>query len=154
MTAAAVLAADPGVTCGFCLLAPGAPPLAYSCCHHAAYGLAVFLIESGGGPARTVAAGEEFREGRGAGARRPGAAVTRQVIADLDDLLGWHWRPAATVKPWATDKRLIAAGLYDLTAKMTDGRDAARHAVFCAVHDAGWPDPLSKDGPAFWRAMA
>ena len=150
-----VLAVDPGPTSGFVLLAPGCPPLAYSCNHRAAYGLACFLISSAGNGnlAVVTAAGEEFREGRGAGARRAGGQVTRQVIADLSDLLGWHWRPAVTVKAWATDKRLLAAGLYDLTAKMPDSRDAARHSLYAAVHDAGWPDPLSKDGPAFWGAM-
>lgn len=136
------------------LLAPGSPPLAFSCCHAAAYWLASMLIEGCEGPAHIVAAGEEFREGRGPGARQTGAAVTRAVIADLSQLRDWHWRPAATVKVWATDRRLQKAGLFDLTAKMADARDAARHAIFCAVHDCGWPDPLSKDGPAFWQAMA
>jgi len=26
-----------------------------------------------------------------------------------------------------------------------------RHALFCAAHDCGWPDPLGKEGRAFWR---
>jgi hypothetical protein len=50
------------------------------------------------------------------------------------------------VKPWATDKRLTAAGLLAMTAKMADARDACRHALYTAVHDAGIPDPLSAAG--------
>lgn len=57
-------------------------------------------------------------------------------------------RPAVAVKPWATDARLDAAtsgpGLLQALKGMTHARDAARHALFCAVHDAGLPDPLSK----------
>ena len=149
---AVVLAADPGSTCGFCLLAPGCVPLVYACNHAAAYGLACFLIEANDGPATMICAGEAFVPGRGAGARQAGAAVTRALIADLSDLTGWHWRSAAMVKPWAR-LRLKAAGLYDVTAKTADGRDAAMHAIFAGVHDCGWPDPLSKDGPAFWKGM-
>jgi hypothetical protein len=48
------------------------------------------------------------------------------------------------VKPWATDERLEAAGLLDLTKGMRHARDAARHALFTAVKDGGVPDPLSK----------
>jgi hypothetical protein len=47
------------------------------------------------------------------------------------------------VKPWATDERLAAAGLLDPTKGMRHARDAARHALFCAVRDFGLPDPLS-----------
>lgn len=146
-----IIGADPGATCGIALLMPDGPPLVYSCNHHAAYGLVSWLIEANEGPADIIAAGEAFVPGRGAGARMTGAAVTRSLIDDLDDLLGWHWRSAAAVKPWATDRRLDAAGLLTITAKMPDGRDAARHALFAAVHDAGWPDPLSREGKAFYN---
>jgi hypothetical protein len=55
-----------------------------------------------------------------------------------------HARAAADVKPWATDKRLEAAGLLEpLTTGMRHARDAARHALFCAVRDYGLADPLS-----------
>lgn len=51
-------------------------------------------------------------------------------------------RTAATVKPWATDKRLdVAFGL--VFRGMPHAKDAARHALYAAVHDLGWPDPLS-----------
>jgi hypothetical protein len=52
------------------------------------------------------------------------------------------------VKPWAVDKRLHAAGLLDMTAGMRHARDAARHALFCAVKDYGLPDPLSSKAGA------
>jgi hypothetical protein len=52
-------------------------------------------------------------------------------------------RTAALVKPWATDKRLVAAGLLDITRGLPHARDGARHALFSAHHDSGAPDPLS-----------
>ncbi len=156
-----ILAADPGPTTGFCLLRlergydddspfKDSPlriteRLIYACNSLAAYGLAEYLVESNEGPAQIVAAGEEFREGTGAGARGHEAAVTRSVIADLSSLpLDWIWRPAATVKPWSTDVRLAKAGLLDITVKSVDARDAARIALFSATHDCGLPDPLSR----------
>lgn len=55
-----------------------------------------------------------------------------------------HERKAAEVKPWATDKRLAAAGLYVRTTGMPHARDSARHALFSHVRDTGAPDPLSR----------
>jgi hypothetical protein len=119
--------------------------LIFACNHEAAYPLASWLIESNAGPATVIGAGEAFVAGRGAGARQTGAAVTRQVIADLSSLpIAWQWRTASEVKTWATDVRLKASALYDMTVKSIDARDAARIALFCAVADAGLPDPLSK----------
>ena len=78
--------------------------------------------------------------------------MTRQVIADLSSLRepggspgSWIWRSASDVKPWARG-RLARAGLLDMTVKSVDARDAAMHALFSAVHDAGLPDPLSRKG--------
>lgn len=51
-------------------------------------------------------------------------------------------RPAGTVKPWATDKRLEAAGLLKLAGSSPHIRDAGRHMLFGACQ-AGLPDPLS-----------
>lgn len=53
-------------------------------------------------------------------------------------------RNAATVKAWATDQRLEAAGLLEACKGMRHARDAGRHALYAAVADAGLPDPLSK----------
>ncbi len=52
-------------------------------------------------------------------------------------------RNASQIKAWATDARLEAAGLLEVTKGMRHARDAARHALFAAVRDAGLPDPLS-----------
>lgn len=70
--------------------------------------------------------------------------VTRAIIHALLDLeADAVVRPAAQVKPWATDKRLDAAGLLEHTTGMHHARDAARHVLFAAV-DAGIArDPLS-----------
>jgi hypothetical protein len=51
-------------------------------------------------------------------------------------------RPAGTVKPWATDKRLDDAGLLKLAGTSPHIRDAGRHMLFSACQ-AGLPDPLS-----------
>jgi hypothetical protein len=55
-----------------------------------------------------------------------------------------HARTAAAVKPWATDRRLAAAGLLKRTTGMPHARDSARHALFSHVRDTGAPDPLSR----------
>lgn len=74
-------------------------------------------------------------------------------------------RTASQVKLWATDARLRRAvganhvmsdefdpmpSLYDATAKLRHARDAARHALFAAVQDVRWPDPLSR---AYWEPL-
>lgn len=51
---------------------------------------------------------------------------------------------ASRVKAWATDGRLLAAGLMEPTKGMPHARDAARHALFTAVHDGKCPDPYSR----------
>lgn len=66
-------------------------------------------------------------------------------------------RSASQVKAWATDTRLKAAtgaaeaefgrppaSLYDATKRLPHARDAARHALFAAVRDVRWLDPLSR----------
>jgi hypothetical protein len=83
--------------------------------------------------------------------------VTRDLIGTLQEVweehdstaegrrgARWFQRPAAHVKPWATDERLEAAGLLEATKGMRHARDAARHALFAACKDGGIPDPLSK----------
>jgi hypothetical protein len=89
-------------------------------------------------------------------AARSGSAfagrITRELVAALQALAVDHaagtaldvvTRPAALVKPWATDQRLEAAGLLDSTKGMGHARDAARHALYAAVHDGIARDPLS-----------
>lgn len=75
---------------------------------------------------------------------------TAQVMSQVGELrtvLDYHGvpviaRPAGTVKPWATDKRLEAAGLLRLAGTSPHIRDAGRHMLFSACQ-AGLPDPLS-----------
>jgi hypothetical protein len=79
-------------------------------------------------------------------ARDAGRHALYCAVKDWADSLvevTYHARSASTVKPWATDARLERAGLLDLTAGMRHARDAARHALFCAVKNCGLPDPLS-----------
>lgn len=142
------LGVDPGPATGIALLAYHGVPLVIQCNAVAAWGLVSWLASGLDYP---VAGGlEAFVPGRGAGARDEGAAVTRGLITELRALerVQWHVRSAAAVKPWATDKRLLAAGLLAYCKGMPHAADACRHSLFCAVHDLGWPDPLSKE----WRA--
>ncbi|TDB80191.1 hypothetical protein E1091_19330 [Micromonospora fluostatini] len=99
-----------------------------------------------------VVAYERFVVGRRAGQSSSAAAGerTRTMVGEVEAWArGAQWRrvyarSAAEVKPWATDLRLAAAGLLDLTKGMRHARDAARHALYCAVRDLGLADPLSR----------
>jgi hypothetical protein len=55
-------------------------------------------------------------------------------------------RPARDVKPWATDRKLEAAGLGRemFPAAMKHAKDGARHALFAACKDLGLRDPQSR----------
>lgn len=148
-----VLGVDPGMTTGLFWLPVTGLPLAFQCNAPGAYPLASWLLEAHDGPVTVTCAGERFTAGRGAGARGLPATATRKVIADLDGLAQWHWRSAAQVKPWATDRRLAAAGLAQACHGMPHAADAARHALFAAVHDAGYPDPLRREAAAAWQLL-
>lgn len=84
--------------------------------------------------------------GRASRSSTPGAGEeTRGQIGALSRLFpGIVERSASQVKPWATDARLDAAVLLEDLKGMRHARDAARHALFAAVHDLGLPDPLSR----------
>lgn len=105
---------------------------------------------------RPVIALERFIVGRRAAqSSTPAAgAITRGMVGAIEawaerNSVECIARAAADIKPWAVDKRLAATrpvgnpGLLDLTTGMRHARDAARHALFCAVKDYGLPDPLS-----------
>lgn len=75
--------------------------------------------------------------------------VTRKLIGALtavgaDYDVAVISKPAGLVKPWATDHRLDAAGFLDPTKGMQHARDAARHALYVAVHQGVTRDPLSR----------
>lgn len=94
---------------------------------------------------------EKFVVGPRAGrSSTPGAGQTaRDLVGALSELgrsLGARVavRPAVLVKQWATADRLRAAGLV-VPAGMGHSVDAARHALYEAVHSGLLPDPLSAD---------
>lgn len=96
---------------------------------------------------------EQFVIGRRSGRSSSAKAgqITRSLIGlleaqllDDNEVQLVKLRSASVVKTWATDQRLAKAGLIAATVGMTHARDAARHALFTAVADAGVPDPLSR----------
>jgi len=153
-----VIGIDPGPVPGIVLLDPTGVVHAVQCSHTVASVLFAALLDQQ--PATpTVVQIEKFVVGRRAGASSSAKAgeQTRELIGRLREVwetfdssvngrLGGHWfeRTASQVKPWATNERLAAAGLLAKTEGMRHARDGARHAIYCAVHDAGLPDPLSK----------
>lgn len=146
-----VLGIDPGPTTGIALLARNGVPLVIQCNATAAWGVVAWLAADPMLDLPLWGGIEAFAPGRGAGARDTGAAVTRGLISELTQMttgplsrVVWQHRNAAAVKPWATDTRLAKAGLTGPTVGMPHARDACRHALYCAVHDLGWPDPLSR----------
>jgi hypothetical protein len=75
--------------------------------------------------------------------------VTRELVEELKaaaEVMRYPvaLRSAVAVKTWATDARLERAGLLEPVKGMRHARDAARSALFAAVHDGHVPDPLSK----------
>lgn len=102
------------------------------------------------GMAHAVVQIEKFVIGRGSMKSGAAGATTRDLIGKLEreirDLpnVTVVQRPAAQVKPWATDARLDKVGLLDATKGMRHARDAARHALYAACKDGGIPDPLSR----------
>lgn len=104
-----------------------------------------------GQPASRVLAVERFVVGaRSARLSTSGAAAaTRDMVGSVVELAGGLMdvrviqRCAGEVMPWASDKRLLAVGLFDATRGMQHARAACRHALFSAVRDCGLTDPLS-----------
>jgi hypothetical protein len=102
---------------------------------------------------RRIASLEKFVTGASAGSRGKPADVTRQLVYELAEVLqefGYavKIRPAADVKPWASDKRLIAAGVgTKAQVERTDFRhmmDGARHCLLGAREAGIIADPLLK----------
>jgi hypothetical protein len=125
------------------------PPVinAYQCSAATAPGLLNLLLDTYQDDGWTAGQMEHFVHGN-----LPNSPVTVRLEDELGDVAeawGLHLtrRPMATVKPWATEKRMKAAGLIAaIPAKMVDCRAAGKHAMQCAVRDADVPDPLSKAG--------
>lgn len=142
-----VMGIDPGPVVGIAVIGfdPRVEPTIAQCSWNAFDDV---LLALGG---RSALAVEQFVIGRlTARANDPGANRAARAVIDRcqhyarEHALLCYLRSAATVKPWATDERLAAAGLLAPTKGMPHARDAARHALFTAVAEFGRPDPLSK----------
>jgi hypothetical protein len=109
------------------------------------------------GTGRRSGSVEKFVTGASAGSRGKAADVTRQLVMELAEVLqlfGYQVsiRPAADVKPWASNKRLAAAGIAPgergMHGDMNHAYDAARHALYGAREAGIALDPLRRDAPA------
>lgn len=163
MRRALVIGVDPGLTTGVFAVPyiegiPGAAPIAVQVLGSEGVAPIVTALLQRSAMENLVAV-EAFIVGPRASRSSSANAgkVTRDLIRQLRDLVHMPWfskgtefvsRPAATVKPWATDKRLEAAGLLEHTTGMHHARDAARHALFAAVHEGLTRDPLSSKAAA------
>lgn len=144
-----VIGVDPGPTPGIVVLGPDSRPEVVQCSAGVAVALVDALVDQA--PGTVLLAVEEFVVGpRAARSSSAGAgAVTRDLIGALaqlardNEVVLVRYR-AADVKPWATDRRLAAAGLVEPTKGMRHARDAARMALYASVRDAGFADPLSR----------
>lgn len=157
------LGIDPGPTTGVALLRLGGPgPLAagaeiFQCSYSAAPWLVSALLD------RLAAAGspclggiESFVRGAGAGARKRTGRATADQVAALREVFAARGVPlrernAGTVKPWAERndcKRLRASGLLDLVPGSAHAKSALGQALYTAVTDCDYPDPLSQRGVA------
>lgn len=152
MTATIVVGIDPGPTTGIAALpfsgtdAMG-DPMVLQCDHFSALFFIRSLVDEHQQYAPMLAV-EQFviggRSGRSGNAHA--GQITRNLIGALsaEFLADVVLRAAGQVKPWATDRRLAAAGLTGPTTGMNHARDAARHALFAAVHSGISRDPMSK----------
>jgi hypothetical protein len=148
-----IIGVDPGPATGIVTLhwAPGVitwPPeiRAYQCSAGTAPKLLKLLLEQ-----EVWTAGQIEHFVHGNLPNSPTTVALENELADIAENWGLRLarRPMATVKPWASEKRLAAAGLIRaVPAKMVDARAAGRHAVYCAVNGAHLPDPLSKGARA------
>ncbi len=152
-----VIGVDPGPIPGIVALrghaGPNHPPVlpvVLQCHHDSAVLLVETLLASRLDDHPVIIAVEQFVVGpRAARSRTPQAgATTRNLVgalraAAVNQFAQLEVRSAVTVKPWATDARLAAAKLVDPTKGMPHARDAARHALFAAVHAGLLADPLS-----------
>lgn len=149
---------DPGPATGLCLLDYRDGQLAGRMLLQAAADCAAAVLrdllesrKNGMIAGRRVGSVEKFVTGASAGSRGKAADVTRQLVMELAEVLqlfGYmvNIRPAADVKPWASNKRLVAAGIVasekGMHGDMIHSYDAARHCLYGA-HDAGVvADPL------------
>lgn len=159
VTITSVIGIDPGPTTGICLLdyvSGCAYPLPecnvtliQTPAANAARVLEAYLVHyyQDSRVTKRYGAVEAFRTGNAAGTKMKTGDLTRQYVMTLTEtlqLFGYYTqiRPAADIKPWATDKRLVRAGIIVNTSLKHAG-DAGRHALYAAVKDANMKDPLA-----------
>lgn len=122
---------------------------AYQCNASSVSAMVYWLLGDYGENGTLLGEIEEFRTGRGAGSRGGHASLTREMVSTLTALAAERGvklavRHSSQVMPWATDKRLEAAGILDATTGLVHARAASRHCLYAACHDGGLPDPLSR----------
>jgi hypothetical protein len=152
-----VLGIDPGPSTGIGLLRRDGRARAFQCDAGAAAWLLTAVCADAVLAGRGAAGIEGFAPGNGPGAVMRAGRLTRDQVRQLEAVAaGWGIpvtaRYMAHVRPWASDERLRRAGLYELTAGGAHCRAAMRHALFCAVHDCGWPDPVGREGRSYTAA--
>lgn len=161
-----VIGIDPGPVVGMCMLHAGTvsllqcdPEMALTVLRHYTGPDDSGLYAPGKVWVVTERFVDGYRSGRVAGrhgsqaAKDLNGALTTLDLGGPDGLkrLVVH-RSAAQVKPWATDKRLSAAGIEIANpSTMRHALDAGRHALYAAVVDCGWPDPLTEQGKLSYR---
>lgn len=154
---------DPGPATGMCLLDYQDGKLVGRTLLTTDGGSAVIVLKGmlmayyGSGDVRKrVGSIEKFVTGQSAGSRGKAADVTRQLemeLAEMLQLLNYRVaiRPAGAVKPWATDKMLLAAQIPEQVVKREEFRhcaDAARHCLFGAKENGVIRNPLLEKGAA------
>lgn len=151
-----ILGIDPGRVTGIAALSIFAGELTHhsliQCSHDVPCWLVRHMLEAAQPQDRLVLAIERFVVRRRAGQSGDAAAgeITRDLIGGLsivgqDHGAAVYLHSASDVKPWATDKRLEAAGIKGPPA-MRHANDAVRHALFTAVANCGFFDPLGNRG--------
>jgi hypothetical protein len=137
-----VLGIDPGLTTGWALGSFDGRTWAWSLGQTTSHLTTALIADADTQLARAIFV-EEYVIGRKS-LRSKETRTTLALITRLQEKVGERivLRPAATVKPWASNRRLEAVGVE--LKGMRHAADAARHALYGAVR-AGWaPDPLSQ----------
>jgi hypothetical protein len=152
MSRTLVIGVDPGEVTGIVAVpyldGRQLTPMVLQCDHYNAVPLVESILRSGWHrPAESelVLVVEQFVVSTRAAKSGTAAAgrITRAMIAELGAFEPVLTQTASQVKPWATDRRLAAAGLLSPTDKLPHARDAARHALFASVRRGTTRDPMS-----------
>lgn len=141
---------DPGPTPGICVLGAGTPSV-LQCDSASLLPIVGLLLEALQDEIVHLAV-EQWAVGPISRTAGKAGRITREQIGELAAFESnrspartiVHLRTAAEVFPWASDKRLAEACLYERSAGLPHARSAARHALYSHVRDSGAPDPLRR----------